>query len=82
MQLKDYDVHTPFTERTPNPSNVKILLKQHVGEKAQPVVSIGTKVNAGDVIAEVPEDKLGAFIHASITGTVTEVTEEFVRIKS
>jgi Na+-translocating ferredoxin:NAD+ oxidoreductase RnfC subunit len=82
LNLKDYDVHTPFTEHVPNSATVKILLKQHVGEKAQPVVSIGTKVNAGDVIAEVPENKLGAFIHASITGTITEVTEEFVRIKS
>ncbi len=82
MQLKDYDVHTPFTEHTPNPNTVKILLKQHVGETAKATVSIGTKVSTGDVIGEVPENKLGAFIHASITGTVTEVTEEFVRIKS
>ena len=82
MQLKDYDVHTPFTENVPHPSSVKILLKQHVGETAKAIVLIGTKVNTGDVIAEVPENKLGAFIHASISGTVTEVTEDFVRIKN
>jgi Na+-translocating ferredoxin:NAD+ oxidoreductase RnfC subunit len=80
LQLKDYDVHTPYTDHMPQPSTVKILLKQHVGEKASATVSIGTKVNTGDVIAEVPENKLGAFIHAAITGTVTEITEDFVRI--
>jgi len=80
LQLKDYDAHTPFTENSPVPSSVKIYLKQHVGEKATAIVSVGTPVKAGDVIAEVPEGKLGVNIHASISGTVTHVSEDFIRI--
>ncbi|MFA6026735.1 MAG: hypothetical protein WC727_09890 [Ignavibacteriaceae bacterium] len=57
-----------------------MLLKQHVGEKAEPVVSIGDAVKKNQLIARAPEGKLGANIHASIGGMVTHVCEEYIKI--
>ncbi len=82
LQLQKYDVHTPFTDKCPQPSKVTIFLKQHIGEKAQPVVTVGEKVSRDQLIAEVPKDKLGAPIHASICGTVEQITEHSVTIKT
>ena len=47
---------------------VKLFLTQHVGVPSMPVVKVGDKVNKGDVIAEIPDGKLGSKIHSSIDG--------------
>lgn len=64
-----------------NPKTVYIPLLQHVGKAAEPKVSIGDKVKAGDVIAETDKSLLGAVIHASISGTVKEITDRFIVIE-
>ena len=61
------------------PEVVEIMLRQHIGASAKPVVKQG-KVRKGDVIARIPRGQLGAHIHASIDGRVVHVTEEMVRI--
>ena len=53
---------------------VKLLLKQHIGVVAEPIVKEGTKVEKGQLIA-VPNG-LGANLHASISGCVKKVTVE------
>jgi len=80
LQLKEYDAHTPFNSQKIETEKVKILLKQHVGETAEPVVSIGDFVNKNQLIAKVAAGKLGANIHASISGTVTHVGVDHIRI--
>jgi Na+-translocating ferredoxin:NAD+ oxidoreductase RnfC subunit len=80
MDILQYDTHTPYRKISPTPSQVKILLKQHVGEPAKAVVGLGGFVNEGDLIGDIEESKLGAKVHASISGKVTHVNEEFVRI--
>ena len=80
MDILKYEAKTPYTKNSPVPSQVKILLKQHVGASAKAVVKMGDKVSEGDLIADVEQGKLGAKIHASITGTVTHVSDEFIRI--
>ena len=80
LQLRDYDGHTPFNPQKVETENVKILLKQHVGEKAEPIVLIGDAVKKNQLIAKVPDGKLGANIHASITGMVTHVGDEYIKI--
>lgn len=55
------------------PEEVLIPLHQHVGEPALPVVSIGDRVQKGDLVGKIPEGKLGAEVHASIAGSVTGV---------
>ncbi len=55
------------------PPQVTIPLKQHTGAPAEPVVAVGAPVRAGQLIGEIPADKLGARVHASIEGVVTAV---------
>ncbi len=80
LDVAKYDVASPFREGFPEPREVKILTKQHVGAPAIPTVTLGAKVNRGDVIARPKEGALGSVIHASINGVVTHVSEEFIRI--
>lgn len=63
------------------PSEVRILLSQHIGAPSLPVVEKGQVVNEGDLVAEIPEGKLGARQHASINGTVVEVGPHDIRIE-
>jgi len=60
------------------PVEVRIPLRQHIGAPSEPVVSEGCYVRAGDLIAKCPEDKLGANIHASIDGKVTQIGSSIV----
>jgi Na+-translocating ferredoxin:NAD+ oxidoreductase RnfC subunit len=53
---------------------VAIPLKMHAGAPAVPCVQAGNRVKAGDLIADMGEGQLGARIHASIGGTVREIT--------
>jgi len=82
LHLKDYDAHTPFNPEKFETENVKILLKQHVGEKAESIVAIGDRVTKNQLIARIPAGKLGAAIHASITGVVTHVSDEYIKISN
>ncbi|MDD2715981.1 MAG: SLBB domain-containing protein [Candidatus Wallbacteria bacterium] len=63
------------------PSNVKINLAKHIGEPAVPLVRVGQKVKAGEKIAAPrAEAKLSSNCHASISGSVMEVTSNYIRI--
>jgi Na+-translocating ferredoxin:NAD+ oxidoreductase RnfC subunit len=42
----------------------------HAGAPALPCVKEGSVVNAGELIADAPENSLGAKVHASISGRV------------
>lgn len=62
------------------PDQVTILLKQHIGAPAKPVVKKGTIIKEGDVIAVMEKDTLGSNFHASINGTITQISEEKIEI--
>ncbi len=80
MDIEKYNVEAPFVKSPPEIQQVKIMLKQHVGNAAEPTVKYGAVVKEGDLIADIRKDQLGAKIHASISGKVTHVTDEFIRI--
>lgn len=80
MDILKYDTHTPYRQDSPTPSQVKIMLKQHVGAPAKSVVKIGDSVQEGGLIADIEQGKLGARIHASISGKVSHVSDEFIKI--
>ena len=65
----------PLDEADYRPERVSIPLRQHIGAPAKPVVSAGQQVAAGDLIAGIPEDALGASVHASIAGRVSKVVD-------
>lgn len=81
LNLQDYDVHTPFRKEKPNPSSVKIYLKQHTGEKSFPIIKINEQVKKGRLIAKVLDKKLGSNIHSSIDGRATEITDTYIKIE-
>jgi Na+-translocating ferredoxin:NAD+ oxidoreductase RnfC subunit len=62
------------------PAQVTIPLQQHIGAPAEPQVSVGQQVQIGDLIARVPEGKLGSTVHASLTGRVNLVTKSTIEI--
>lgn len=57
---------------------VRIPLKQHIGVASQPLAAVGDYVKKGQLIGAIPDGKLGANIHASIEGKITEVTDMVV----
>lgn len=80
LQVERYESATPYTTSRPEPATARILTKQHAGAPAQPVVVKGDKVKRGEPVAEMAQGALGATVHASIGGTVTAVTPEYVEI--
>ncbi|MBU4446933.1 4Fe-4S dicluster domain-containing protein [bacterium] len=81
LGLSEYqECACPLDEREYQPQRVTIPLKQHIGEPSQLVVKIGDRVQRGDLIAQIPEGKLGANVHASISGRVEAVTGEHIVI--
>ena len=82
LDVAKYDTHPGFSSDRFVPSRVMLKLSQHVGAPARPVVAIGDRVQEGDLVGEIPENSLGARIHASISGVVAEVTADAVIIKN
>ncbi len=79
LDLEKYDADAPFAG-TVEVQAVRVPLKMHAGGLDKPVVTAGMAVQKGQLIAE-PEG-LGARIHASISGTVTQVTGEWIEIRT
>ena len=73
LGLFDFVNKGPLIEATCPARRVVLPLKQHVGAPAEPTVAVGDQVKAGDAIAKPASGKLGAVIHASIAGRVTNV---------
>ena len=78
LDLARYDVAAPLIEVPPTFRRVRLLLKQHTGAPARPVVAVGDRVQVGDVVGEIPEGAMGAHVHASMAGTVREVADAVV----
>ncbi len=80
LELEEYHKKSLFYNKLFEPNKVRIYLKQHIGISAKPIKKIGDKVKKGDLIAEIQDDKVGANIHSSINGTITEITDKFIEI--
>jgi Na+-translocating ferredoxin:NAD+ oxidoreductase RnfC subunit len=66
-------------------AKVGIKLKQHLGAPCEPVVNVGDHVSKGQVVGRPPQSggkpALGAPVHASIDGTVTDTSGGVVWIQ-
>ena len=78
LGLGEFSNTGPLTEYAFAPRKVNVLLKQHAGAPAVPVVKTGDRVRAGDLLAAPEQGKLGARIHASIDGVVTVKSDSVV----
>jgi electron transport complex protein RnfC len=59
-------------ERMRFPSEVILLLNQHLGKPSRPIVKVGDKVYRGQLIAEA-DGFVSVPLHASATGTIKEI---------
>lgn len=82
LGLSRYEVPAPLTPVSATFKRVKLKLSQHIGAPAEPVVKVGDKVSAGDLIGQIPAGALGASLHASINGTVREVSTDAIVIEA
>jgi Na+-translocating ferredoxin:NAD+ oxidoreductase RnfC subunit len=73
LGLDNFNNVGPMTEVNLKPKKVVLPLKQHTGAPAIATVKVGDKVKVGDLIGKPAEKALGARIHASISGTVSNV---------
>ena len=80
LDLTKYNKEAPLDNEVVDMKKVRILLSQHIGAPATAVVKVGDKVERGQMIAE-PSKGLCVAIHASISGTVTEVHDKYVVIE-
>ena len=71
----------PLTEFPGGINAVTLPLRQHFGAPALAEVKAGDRVKRGDRIAAIPEDALGAHVHASIDGLVRGVDKNAVIIE-
>ena len=65
---------------TPLPRRVTLPLQQHSGQPAKPCVAQGNAVKVGSVIAK-REGMVSSALHASISGTVSEVSTTQISIE-
>jgi len=73
LGLSDYDRKAPLCDTGVQFNKVKIQLRQHIGMPAVPSVKKGDIVEIGQVIASIPEGKLGSEIHSSIKGEIISI---------
>jgi Na+-translocating ferredoxin:NAD+ oxidoreductase RnfC subunit len=78
LGLTQYDEKAPLEETQYQVNKVHIKLHQHLGVPSIPVVEVGQKVQRGSLIAKIPDNALGANIHASINGTIMEISDSIV----
>jgi len=80
LGLADYNVDAPYAENDYKPARVRIALLQHVGVPCSSSVKAGDRVKKGAIVGDVPADKLGTPVHASIDGKISKVNDRYVEI--
>lgn len=81
LGLAEYDVPAPFEAGEHEFAKVTLPLHQGTGAPAQPIVRVGDTVERGAMVAAIPEGKLGSALHASISGTVAQITGAEITIQ-
>jgi len=79
LDLSRYTDLGPLADFSYTPSHLKVLLRQHIGKPASPMVEVGERVKTGQKLATVGQD-LGAEIHAPANGTITEITDQWISL--
>jgi len=80
LDLKKFKNRGPLTELKLQPEKLKIMLRQHIGVSAKPVVRVGQNVLFREKIGTVDKG-LGAEIHSPVDGNVLKITGDYITIK-
>jgi Na+-translocating ferredoxin:NAD+ oxidoreductase RnfC subunit len=81
LHVAHFDHPAPWQARDVSPARLLLLLKQSAGAAVLPVVKVGDRVTAGQLLGDVPEKTLGAALHAPIAGQVVELTDRHVALQ-
>lgn len=82
LGLEPYDIPAPLVQYQGKVDSVKMMLRQNIGAPCAASVAVGDLVNEGDQIAAPPQGALGTCLHASITGKIKAVTENYITIQA
>lgn len=80
LGVDGYYVPATLDEKEVAADTVKIMMNQHIGPPAVPVVKTGDSVKIGSLVGST-EGKLGSDCHSSVNGKVISVTDMYVIIK-
>lgn len=80
LGLRPWYQDAPLSEVEFSTEKTTLLLRQHIGVSAIPCVEKGERVVRGQCVAGIPEGALGAPLHASIDGTVSDVTDRAITV--
>lgn len=81
LGVSEYDVPAPMQDKALTTNQVRIMLRMGVGAPSVPTVAEGDKVRKNQLVADIAEGKLGVKMHASISGTVTRITNDYIEIR-
>jgi len=81
LNLRPLYSEAPLSLASYLPEEVTLKLQQHIGAPAEMLVKVGDVVSLGQVVGEIPAGALGAQIHASLAGTVIQVTPQAITIR-
>ena len=82
LGLAKYNKPAPLVDEVVRTDCVQIMLSQHIGAPATPVVKLNEKVKVGQLVGKAADGKLGVPVHASIDGTVTDINDKYITIKA
>ncbi|HEM6826406.1 TPA: SLBB domain-containing protein [Citrobacter koseri] len=80
LGLSDWYHDAPLTDVAPSTDKTTLLLRQHIGASAVPCVQKGERVVRGQCVVDMPSGALGAPVHASIDGIVSDITEHAITV--
>ncbi len=81
LGISKYEIDAPYTEEKFEFNKVKLALLQGIGAPAEPCVKVGDTVERGQLIAKPKDNALSVALHASIKGTVTEISSGYITIE-
>ena len=79
-ELSDYPTSIDDSVRA-DPAVVRLATRHGAGQTSKPCVSIGDQVSIGQVVATVEYGDVGAPVHASIEGRVSEVDQSHITVQ-
>ena len=81
LEIDRYNSKAPLADFNAGIGEIKLYLSQHIGAPSIPVIQPGMIVKEGDLVADIPEGKIGSRIHSSINGIVSEVNEAYISVR-
>jgi Na+-translocating ferredoxin:NAD+ oxidoreductase RnfC subunit len=78
LHIEEYDHPAHLEEAVLEPKRALLPLKQNAGVPNTPLVKAGERVAAGQPLGRIPDQALGAAIHAPFAGVVESVTDKHI----